>query len=153
MGTRPPTACRFCGKVAETASCCVSCKPKAKESKRQSERWRNDDPANAIYKTTQWIKLSQTLRIYNPMCQVVTKGIPCRYPAALVHHKVSPKQDKSLFLSVPNLVCVCRMHHPPDEGEMRGYLYSPTKWMMGLSYEHTAPAHVMGTREWFEANQ
>ena len=153
MPTQPPTACRRCGKVAESGSICKACKPAQQESIRARERWHNDDPISRLYHNPRWIKLSKLLRDLNPICLHIINGQQCRYPSKLVHHKVSPRTDKSLFYTVSNLVPICRGCHTDDPGEMRGYLYAPTKWLMGTVYEHTAPALVLGTPEWFEVNR
>ena len=136
---RPPTACRKCGKAAESGSICKACEPKHKEDVRAKEKYRNEDPDNARYHRPEWIKLSRILKDMNPICQrIESNGLQCRYPSQISHHLISPKVNPTLFLNASNLVAICRFHHSDTPGEVASDCnrYVPTKWIMGQVYSH-----------------
>ncbi len=131
MPVSPKSACRKCGKAAESGTICNACKPDYKKRIAEKNKARNEDPANAIYHKMDWRVYSQLLRDRNPVCQrIELSGIQCRYPSQLVHHLLSPRKHPSLFMSPANCVCICKFHHPDSEGENPSKVnrYVPTNW-------------------------
>jgi hypothetical protein len=100
----------------------------------------------ALYNTRHYRRFSALARDCNPICQVIENGVQCRYGSQIAHHLISPKEDKSLFLTPLNIVCVCRRHHPDTPGEMLGYLYVPTRWIGGQVFEHTGDKQIVGAK-------
>ena len=63
-----------------------------------------------------WPRFAAWLRSRNPICQKLTNGVQCMTRAQLVHHLISPRVNLELLLDPANCVCLCRAHHPTDEG-------------------------------------
>lgn len=148
------TACRRCFKSVEHGTgergFCAAC---AKEIPNQTTV-RHEFRRHPLYDTYQWKhKTKPTMMTYNPVCQfLIGVGQQCLRPAELVHHKVSPYQNISLAHDPHNLVCLCREHHPPTEGDdpKNPRPYVPTRWRpnpMGPveEYAHCADPTAPGT--------
>jgi 5-methylcytosine-specific restriction protein A len=92
---------------------------------------RHKDPIARLYNAT-WDKLKAMLRARgNVICQRLENGRQCTRPVEIYHHKVSPRKDVSLMYAPPNVIGLCRQHHPPDEGTpwwVEGVDYVPTEW-------------------------
>jgi hypothetical protein len=69
------------------------------------------------YDRVAWRRFKANVLTYNPRCQCVVNGQQCTEPATVAHHIISPRVDRSLFLSWQNIVCICAEHHVTTEGE------------------------------------
>lgn len=121
-----PRVCRACAQPTVRGS--VFCEKHAKEPP-ESQRVRGE--TDKMYGTVRWFRFRGWLLTQNPMCQKLTKGQPCRNPAHVVHHLISPRVRPDLFIDPPNTVCLCDHCHPGGtEGTpwwRPGVDYTPTK--------------------------
>jgi hypothetical protein len=94
---------------------------------------RRHSPQTAkFYASNAWRIVSETVRRFNPMCQVVG----CTHPAELVHHLISPDSCWERRQDWTNLVSVCRKHHGAEPGDVGRYEYSPTVLLDGKEFKH-----------------
>lgn len=148
MPIKAPTACSRCGRAKPCA-----CKPEPMFA--NTHAYKLEDEIHQLYMRASWRKFSKLLRNLNPTCLRIIGGKQCSNPSELVHHIVSPRHDRSQFLSTANCVPICKSCHNNDEGEMRGYVYAPTKGILGSVFPHLIDDQqpgAIGTRAWFAAN-
>src|SRR5579864_3161814 len=103
-----PRVCRArtCGQPSVRGS--VFCEKHSKEPP-ESQRVRGE--TDLMYGTVRWFRFRSWLLPQNPMCQKLTKGQPCRNPAHVVHHLISPRVRPDLFIDPANVVCLCDHCH------------------------------------------
>lgn len=100
------------------------------------QRWQKDEVYRQ-YGGALWRQFRELMLAQNPMCQKIQKdGGHCRYPAKIVHHLISPRERRDLFLEPSNVACVCEFDHPNTEGTPH--------WRPGIDYFATvfAMPHV-----------
>lgn len=51
------------------------------------------------------------------MCARLIDGVPCQYPATLIHHRRSPREDSELMFEPSNCVGLCVNHHHGHPGD------------------------------------
>jgi 5-methylcytosine-specific restriction enzyme A len=83
---------------------------------KERDRIRRDDEINQMYVREPWPSFRRTMIGFNPLCQRLVRGVQCDRAAKIVHHLVSPRQDRSRFVDPTNVVCLCEHCHPNDEG-------------------------------------
>jgi hypothetical protein len=120
MPERARTICRHCGKATD-GRCCIG--------KYNADRYRND-PIERLYRSPEWFAFRAFIRVRNPQCQRIEKGVRCQKPSTDLHHLISPRVDISLFLVPTNVAMVCAHHHPA------GTIGTP-HWREGVDYVPT----------------
>ena len=145
MPTAPPIACSKCSRAKP-------CECEKLPGKGKPRQFYAKDNVDKLYDCSRWRKFSMLIRDMNPICQHVIKGVQCRYPSKLVHHLISPRVDLARLTDPKNVVALCWNCHITTEGELKGAIYCPTKFIMGAVYEHVPKSQVIGTPEWFAAN-
>lgn len=107
------------------------------------DKYRADDPIRRLYASADWIRFRKTYFVYNPICQHLRNGVQCREKASIVHHLVSPKDDRNRFLDPSNVVATCAEHHAGGQrGETQGQSYTPSRWLLGSSFPHLSSQGV-----------
>jgi hypothetical protein len=130
MPTKIAKACKRCF-VAHTndGGYCDACLP-------AEDTPRKHDHIDRLYHTAAWLRFSKMMRGLNPICQRIDRdyrtGDPeqCRTQSQEVHHILSPRVDPANMWKGTNVVCLCRSHHPKNEGTpdwKPGVDYVPTK--------------------------
>lgn len=130
-----PKPCRECGKLAERGS--VFCKEHVdKHESFDAAHARVHDAVDLMYGRVRWINFREFILHRRPMCQRLVKGEPCRNPARIVHHLISPRSDISKFTDPNNVLALCETCHTPEEGTPH--------WQPGVDYfvVPTAPPMV-----------
>jgi hypothetical protein len=98
----------------------------AETRQRDSERGKKQ---RGMYGTT-WDKFKLMLRGHgNTICAKLTDGVQCTHPVEIFHHLISPQQRPDLMLVPANVIPLCRIHHPKDEGT--------PGWKAGVDYVPT----------------
>lgn len=96
-------------------------------------RWK-DDSIRRWYAREPWTSFRAVMLGQNPFCQRIQKdGKQCRNAATLVHHLISPRLRRDLFVDPANAVCLCDRCHPTDEGTPHwrpGVDYIPTQFQL-----------------------
>lgn len=107
----------------------------AQRRRAQLDRDRKSDKVWRLYQCAAWKRFRISFMSQNPMCQrIQVDGKPCRWPAFIVHHLISPRVRPDLMYSASNCVSVCQGCHPITEGELPEHLdkldtiYIPTVW-------------------------
>jgi hypothetical protein len=100
----------------------------ADADRKQSNNFRMaSDPINRMYAKASWKHFRLVMLGRNPICQRLIKNQngeleQCHAAASVVHHRVSPRADASLFLVPKNTICFCELHHPAGvEGDPKGF--------------------------------
>jgi hypothetical protein len=97
-----------------------------------------------MYNSSNWdgaFGVRPAVLMHNPRCQRIVDGKQCWHGAALVHHRISPRERPDLFLSpfdengFSQLIALCRDCHPNSEGT--------PDWVEGKDYVRTEFA-IMG---------
>lgn len=94
---------------------------------------RTNDPIYKMYSREPWPRFRAIMLAQNPICQRIQNGAQCRNPAVLVHHLISPRARRDLFVDPVNVTCLCSHCHPPDEGTPHwrpGADFAPTQFSL-----------------------
>jgi len=129
MPTKPPVACRRCGKSTTSGRYCEDHKGEATESKQSYDRWRGNDETTKLYHTARWFRFRDTFLTFNPICMRVINGQQCMKPTSIVHHLEALRVNLSRFLDPSNVAAVCKNHHRGgEEGMKPDERYVETRW-------------------------
>jgi 5-methylcytosine-specific restriction endonuclease McrA len=151
---RCPIACLQCGAASHNGTfTCDECKKPAPATANAPARTRYKlaaqmDDADRFLHTKEWERCSKTIRVYNPICQLIDDGVQCTSPSEEVHHLISPRVDQSKRTDPANLVAVCHACHHKGEGENPNDFreYAPTKAYGGVQHEHPKKPKLMEVR-------
>jgi hypothetical protein len=98
----------------------------SREQQKVVDKFRHKDAINQMYTKARWKHFRLVMLGKNPICQRLIKNEngqleQCHSAAVIVHHRVSPRVNASLFLVPSNTICFCELHHPNTEGDPRGF--------------------------------
>lgn len=91
-----------------------------------ARRNRPRDEVDRMYGTVRWLRFRELILHRRPMCQKIVRGQPCRNPAHVIHHLISPRVDISKFIDPENVLALCDTCHTPEEGTPH--------WRAGVDY-------------------
>ncbi len=152
-----PIACSGCARnLAEPpGTLCAGCKAKAQERKRETDRYRADDPVRKMYQTPAWKNFRLAVLQRNPICQRLVENWrtgflemeQCSNPATDIHHFKSPRVRPDLFTDWANVAALCTHCHHKNAGETDTSRYVPTVKLDGIAgYSQSANA-IAGEQE------
>ena len=113
-----PKSCVRCGAVSLPGTNCCAL--------HQTPLKRNRDAVDQRYGHSEWYRFRKWMLAQFPVCQRINNGVRCMNPSKIGHHLWSPRVRPDLFTDPTNVVLVCALCHPNEEGT--------PYWRKGVDY-------------------
>jgi hypothetical protein len=125
MGLRAFNTCQHAGCPALVRGG-NRCPKHAEQAKQREYAKRNTDEVMKLYRTARWRRFKIQFFFLNWQCQRIKDGVRCPFPATLVHHRRSPREDESLMFDESNCAALCNRCHHGHPGDKPDDVFAPT---------------------------
>jgi hypothetical protein len=111
------------------------CAKHSEQVKQEEYAERANDEVRKLYHTARWRRFKTQFFTLNWQCQRIKDGVRCPYPASLIHHRRSPRENLDLMFEETNCVGLCTRCHHGHPGDKPDDVFAPTLLEFEERYE------------------